>query len=62
MLPGGTYREEYLTEALEWRWKCRNKSCGVWNSDKKEFRVLCSACGALRPRSDMVERYTKGKR
>jgi hypothetical protein len=63
VLPGGTYREEYLREALEWGWRCRNRpACGVWNSDNETFSIVCHACGAKRPRKDTVERNTKGKR
>jgi len=60
MLPGGTYREEYVKEALAWGWMC--PGCGIWNGDDMEFRVTCRSCEANRPRKNSVERGTKGKR
>jgi len=62
MLPGGTYREEYVRVALSYGWYCPSSSCGVWNSDDTNFRITCEKCGTSRPRKDYVERGTKGKR
>jgi hypothetical protein len=63
MLPGGTYREEYVREALSYGWRCPNRpDCGVWNSDEPKFLIICPHCGASRPRKLSVEKNTKGKR
>jgi hypothetical protein len=52
VLPGGTYREDYVVEALAYGWRCPNRpACGE-----------CRGCGAPRPRKDTVQRNTKGKR
>ena len=62
MFAGGTYREEYVREALAYGWTCPNKACGVWNGDEKEFLLSCRCCSTNRPRKLSVERGTKGKR
>jgi len=63
MFAGGTYREEYVKEALAYGWYCPNRtSCGVWNGDGREFLLHCRCCGTNRPRKAYVERGTKGKR
>jgi hypothetical protein len=62
MLPGGTYREEYVKEALAWGWHCPSASCRTWNGDEPTFRITCEKCGANRPRKEEVVRGTKGKR
>ena len=64
MLPGGTYREDYLSEAFSFGWRCRNAVCGIWNGDEKDkaFLIVCQSCGTPRPRKDSVVRGTKGKR
>jgi len=63
MLPTGRYREEYVSEALEYGWRCRKNGCLHWNRDTdKEFPLQCGACGANRPLMGTVVRGVKGKR
>ena len=62
MLPGGTYREDYVREALSYGWRCPNRPvCGQWVGDEPEFLVVCPRCGAGRPRKAAVTFGTKGK-
>jgi len=56
-----TYQEEYIIEPLTLGWFCRNKDCGIFNGDLKEFLIECRYCKSPRPKHEHVVRGTKGK-